>query len=164
MSVWVTDTEDMRVWTGSVWRIQSYYPLPDPVLQPPAAATNTITAPNWAQLPNRQYLTFTAARAMWADIRVGAWVSAGVSTNGRAAASLTGATTGPGTNGVLLDSSSWGEVLFQGDQDGYSQSFSAIPVKLNAGTTTIEVYAYRVGTGTTQVNYPTIRVVPMRYA
>lgn len=168
MEVYCSDDDTVRRWnaTASAWRVISVYPLPGPVTVMAPSAVQAITSTTFANLPNRQFVDFTAAKAMYADVRLGAWVSAVSGADVRAGIGLTGATTGPGPGGALVDLSStgtFGDVLYA--PSGQQQQCSVtIPVRLNSGTTRVEVMAYRGNTSAVPaVNYAVLRVVPLRY-
>src|SRR5206468_5795996 len=105
LHVWCWDTEQAAFWNGSAWRYQSYYPLPDPTKtffngpNTPAVAT----ANTWSVLSTRVSTTFTAPKAMWVMLSLGAWMRASNPSDIRATLAITGATTGPGTGGVLQE-------------------------------------------------------------
>lgn len=167
MTVWCTDTEQQAVWNGSVWRYQSFFPLPDPAkTYYNGQQTITSAAGVFANLPTRVNLTFTAPKAMWVLLTLGVWLRASTPSDVRAMLAVTGATTGPGTGGQLLESGgNWGEVPFSSVDSVTVQGSTTIPFRMNAGSHTIEVQGYRGATGSTpQVNYPALRVIPMRYA
>ncbi len=144
------------------------FALPDPVAATAGGAgTNTVTATAWAVLPTN---TVTAAITnphpelpMLCLVTFGAWMSA--SANGvRAALDISGSLTiAPGIGGGAAIG--WGEILFCGasTNNQYSGSFTIeLPVSLTAAT--FKMHAYRdSATGTQQVNYPTIRVTPLRF-
>jgi hypothetical protein len=169
MTVWCTDTEDMRVYNGASagWRVQSFYPLPDPVkAYYNDWETIASAASVWARFANRVSITYTAPKPMWVLITVQAWMRAIAPTEVRAVASVTGATTGPGTSGVLIESGgNWGDALQSSIDSTSIQCSSTVPFKLNAGSHTIEIYGMRINTtATPSVNYPVLRVTPLRYA
>lgn len=167
MTVWCWDTEQHATWNGTQWRYSSYYPLPDPAKTfYNGGNTPTATANVWANLSTRVNMTFTAPKAMWVLLTLGAWMRASAPSDVRASLAVTGATTGPGTGGQLLESGgNWGEVLLSSTDSVTIQCSNAIPFKLNAGSHTIEVQGFRsAATGAPQINYPAFRVIPMRYA
>lgn len=166
MSVWCIDTEEMRVWNGSAWRVQSFYPLPSPTkTYYNGQQTLTSAAFAWANLPTRVNQTFTAPKAMLVLLTLGVWLRASDPSDARAMLAVTGATTGPGTGGSLQESGgNWGEVPLSSVSAMSLQCNTTIPMFLNAGSHTIEVQGMRSAVGSTpQVNYPAFRVIPLRY-
>jgi hypothetical protein len=165
MAVWCTDTEEMRVWNGSLWRIQPYAPLPDPTIsfyngdcvQTGAANTFTILSP-------RVTLAYTATRATWVLLGLHCWINSVTGNDGRAAIFASGATTGQGTGGIIQDNGNWGEVPTVSD-NVQAQVGVSFPYKVNPGTTTFEVRGYRYSTASSpNVRFPALRVTPLRYA
>lgn len=167
MTVWCTDTEAVQAWNGSAWRVQSFYPLPDPIkLFSNTSQVLTSAAGVFTTLPTRLYFSITLARPTWVLLGLHAWMRAAAPADLRATLAITGATTGPGTGGVLLDpAGNYGEVL-QSSVDATSiQCGMSVPMKFNSGTTSIEIVASRSSTGGgPQLNYPAVRVTPLRYA
>lgn len=140
-------------------------PLPDP-LSVQGATVTAITASAWADLPSADPITLNLPQACWVNIVHGAWL---VSTVGdvRFGSSVSGATTlnenqlevgGPAT--------AWGQVGYTTGTAGTTQVSGTRFVRLNAGTNTIRLRAYRANgtTGTRQVNYSTLQVAPVRWA
>ena len=169
MSVYCSDTDEYKIWnaTAAAWRTRSVYPLPDPAVLGYTSSVQAITATTWANLPTRQFIAFTAAKPLWVMLHLAAWMNVALGTDLRATLALTGATTGPGTGGVLLNVNNYGDVIFNGAGNGdrYSSHSFAIPYLLNAGTTTVEVKAYRVNTSAaTALNYAEQRITPLWYA
>lgn len=127
--------------------------------------TQAVTATSWADLPNIAAATLNLPQACWVQITVGAWV---VATAGdvRISANVTGATTlGESQIEVGGDSSSWGQVMYAAADTGTRHATSTRVVRLNAGTNTIRVRAYRTSTGgTVGSNYTTLQVAPLYWA
>lgn len=168
MSVWQTDTEAMAAWNGSAWRVQSFYPLPDPAktFYNGSNGPSSTTANLWVVLSTRVNQTFTAPKAMWVMLSLGAWMRANSPSDIRATLAITGATTGPGQGGVLQEAGgNWGEMLQSSIDSTTVQCSMMTPFKLNAGSSLIEVCTYRSASGgAPQVNYPAFRIIPLRYA
>lgn len=144
------------------------FTLPDPVAATAGGAgTNTITATSWAVLPSNAVTAVISnphpGLNMLCLVTFGAWMVA--TANGvRAAVDISGSlTVAPGVGGGA--SVGWGEVLFCGaaTTNQYAASFTVeMPVSLTPAT--FRLHAYRdAASGTQQVNYPTIRVVPLRF-
>jgi hypothetical protein len=144
------------------------FALPDVVAATAGGTgTNTITATSWAVLPSN---TCTAAitnphpeMALLVEVTYSAWMVA--TANGvRMALDISGSVTiAPGVGaGAAVG---WGEIPFCGaaTTNQYAGSFTVeLPVSTTAAT--FKVYAYRdAASGTQQVNYPTIRIKPLRF-
>jgi hypothetical protein len=58
----------------------------------------------------------------------------------------------------------WGEVLYQ-TATGYNQRSATITYELpvSASAAVFDIYAYRNGAGTVKCDFPTLRIVPLRY-
>lgn len=165
MTVYCSDDDTMRVWSGSTWRVQSVYPLPGITTIYPVASTQAITATApWGTLPTRQFVDYTAAKPMIVMLHLAAWVNS-VGSDMRGTLALTNATTGPGPGGAIVSNTSinWGDALY-GTVGQHDQHSIAVPYQLNAGTTRIEAVAYRSTTaGVPSYDYVTMRIVPIRY-
>ncbi len=142
------------------------FDLPD-VQTAYGAGTNVITATAFAVLPTT---TCTATITnphptanMLTLVTWGAWMAAATANDVRAALDFSGATViaaGIGGGGAI----GWGEILIASTTLPAVHESSTITVELAPGTTTIKMYAYRsAASGTQNVNYPTIRAVPLRY-
>ena len=142
------------------------FDLPDPVLAY-GNGTNSLTssAGVFAVLPTT---TCTASitnphptAPMLTLVSFGAWCSMATSGDVRLGLDVSGAlTVAAGLNS--LTTQGWGEVPFA-NVSQYSQLHSTITVSLPAGSTTFKVYGYRSAANTATVNYPTLRLVPIRY-
>lgn len=142
------------------------FDLPDPAVGA-GSGTNTITSTTFANLPTSTSVSITnphPSAAMLCLVTLGAWMQA--DTNAvRAAIAVSGSTTivaGIGGGGAA----GWGEVLRCPVLSVTMQMSTSWTVELPASTTaaTFTVQAYReAGSGTQQVNYPTLRVVPLRF-
>jgi len=165
MMVWVADQQQLRVWNGTAWRSIQAEDLPNPVRDSTGAVNSTV-ATTFARLTVRTVVSYTVPKPVWAFVTLAAWMLGGTSTSSRASIALTGATVGPGPSSTVLTAgaTSWGEVLFSGEGQ-YQQGFMSVPVILNQGTTTVEAMGYRYsGSGTAQINYPVLGIVPFRWA
>lgn len=137
--------------------------LPDPITQK-GSNTQAVSATSWDDLPNMDPVVLNLDAACWVTIDLGSWV---VATEGdtRVSARVTGATTlGESQIEVGGDSSAWGQVLYAGATGGTRQQTSHRTVRLNAGENTIQVRAYRTGSGSHAANYTTLQVSPLRWA
>lgn len=138
-------------------------PLPDPISRK-GADVQAVTATAWADLPNLAAITLTLPQACWVTIVMGAWITTSAGTI-RSAPRVTGATTlGESQLEVGGDASAWGQVLYSDATTGTRQASSSRMVRLNAGANIITPRAYRTGAGTSQVNYSTLQVSPVRWA
>lgn len=142
------------------------FDLPD-VVTGYGNGTNTITATSFAVLPTT---TCTAAitnphptAAMLTLVTFGAWMSASANAV-RCCPAVSGSLTiaaGIGGGGPI----GWGEVPLCGaaTTNQYSGSFTVeLPASANAATFSMQAYRDSA-TGTQACNYPTIRLVPLRY-
>ncbi|AWN03350.1 minor tail protein [Microbacterium phage Count] len=134
--------------------------LPDPTART-GSTINTITATSWAAVPNMTTSVITVARACWVRVDFAAWMSA-PSGDLRCGVKMTGATAVDPMDYPGDSNSVWGTVMWQ--QNGYEQRSGFKVVKLNAGSTTIYLQAYKSGSGAFSVNYPLIQVTPLRFA
>lgn len=139
--------------------------LPDPQ-SVEGASMQDVTATAWADLPNANAITLELIDACWVQISHSAWLQSTVG-DLRVSSRVTGATTlaenqlqvgGPNT--------AWGQVLYQAANPGTNQGSGSRIVRLNPGTNTIRLRAYRSGTsgGTRRANYSTLQVTPLRWA
>lgn len=132
--------------------------------------TNTITSATFAVMPST---TCTASITnphpsadMLCQVSYGAWMNASAG-DVRLSVDISGAVTiaaGIGGGAAI----GWGEIpivsLPTGATNSGSQQRSAmVTVELPPGTTTFKAYGLRTGAGTTQINYPTIRLEPVQY-
>jgi hypothetical protein len=136
--------------------------VPDPVVGV-GASTNTIVATSWAVLPSNPasvsitnphadadllcLVTYTA----WVKSTTTGWVQAGFQLTG----DTTMAAPGPG-DGI-------GDIVAAYASLPWTKTSGTVPVTLSPGTTTAEMVARTSGTGTQNVDYPVIRIVPLRY-
>lgn len=143
------------------------FDLPDPVgAAAGGAGTNTVTATSWAVLPTNTVTVAITNPHPSADmvclVDFGAWMSASAS-DVRVGVDISGALTVPpgiGSGGPR----GWG-MIPQTSTATNAQYSAAFPVTLPPGTTTFKLYAYRTAaSGTQQVNYAVIEVMPVRYA
>lgn len=136
-------------------------PMPNSVV---GANVQAVSETAWADLPNIGAVTITLPKAAWVTIDVGSWV---VATAGdtRISARVTGATAiGETQIEASGSTASWGQVIYAGSASGTRQQTSHRTVRLNAGTNTIRVRAYRTGGGVHQANYTTLQVSALRWA
>ena len=139
------------------------FDLPD-VVAVAGGSPNSITSASFAVLPTN---TCTAAITnphptanMLCLVSYGAWMIASTG-DGRASLDISGAlTVSPGIGGGAAIG--WGEILFS-TTTTLNQKAATITVALPPGTTTFKMYALRSGAGTVNVNYATIRIVPLSY-
>lgn len=140
------------------------FTLPDPA-RGAGSGTNSITATSWAVLPSS---TCTAtvenphpSASMLCIVTYGAWLVATAS-DVRVSVDISGALTiGPGIGAGGIQG--WGEILLSAIATAgqYSATFD---VEVPPGTTVFKQYAYRTAaTGSQSVNYPTLRVIPVRF-
>lgn len=139
--------------------------LPDPVTATGNGA-NAVTATSWAVLPTT---TCTASitnphptAGMLVTVAYGAWMSAATAGDVRLSVDVSGALTiAPGVGGGAAIG--WGEIPVATATQPNAQRQATITLTLPPGTTTFKVYAYKTGAGTNTVNYPTLRIIPIRY-
>lgn len=132
--------------------------LPEPQGRVSTVSITSVTSTAWANLANIGSINVTVPRACWVTIDLGAWVQ-GSGGDVRCGVALSGATTLDPHNGQFGDAA-WGSVLWS--QNTYQQRSATKVVKINAGTTTFRMRAYRVS-GTVSVNYAHFTVTPMRF-
>lgn len=138
-------------------------PLPNPLSQL-GAPQQLVTSSSWADVPNISAVTLTLDQACWVTISIGAWL---FTTAGdiRVSAAVSGATTlGETQLEVGGAGYAWGQVLFADTSTATRQQSGLRTVRMNAGTNTIKLRAYRSGAGTSACNYSTIQVSPVRWA
>lgn len=127
--------------------------------------TNEINATAWTALPTTPLAVDITnphpTAEMLCLVTLGAWGIVGTS-DARVSIAMSGAANvaaGIGGGGPI----GWGEVL-QITGSTSEQQQAVWPVELPPGTTTLTVVAYvSADGGTQQVNYPTLRVIPLRY-
>lgn len=164
----MTITSGTRLTPSNVYKLNALPSIGSQV----GNGANTIvsSAATWAVLPTYTCdVTMTnpsSTHNMVCLVSLGAWMVAN-GTNLRLCVGATGGMTiagGPG-NGWAYG---WGEVLFQGNTNtsvAYQRQ-STCPVTIPAGASavTFKAYAYRdAASGTTNVNYPTLRVIPLMF-
>jgi hypothetical protein len=126
--------------------------------------TQAVTVTSFGDLPNMGTATLVLPAAAWVQITLSAWVYATAGET-RASVAVSGATTlGESQGEVGGVTNAWGHVLYTNTTTTTNQGTSLRVVRLNAGTNTIKVRAYRSGAGTNQVNYATLAVTPIRWA
>lgn len=159
---WFRTANAASGWTA--WRIIARdYKLPDPQVVS-FNGLNTITATTWAVLPTGPLtLTTNYPYDCIVQIDLSSWLTANYtdSTTVRAGISVDGG------DPTVYSGGTWGQVLYessQGTQPGSGQHSTSIITKLAAGSRTIQAHAYKTGSATTSVNYPVLRVTPLRWA
>lgn len=162
--IWVRTANVASGWSS--WRIVCR----DAKLQDPQLINfnglNTITATSWADLPTGPTSTVTLSLPYDTIVQVelGSWLSVTYvdSTTVRAGVTVDGVN--PENVGAT---GTWGAVLYEptvGTTSGGGQHYTTMTMKLTAGSHTFKIQAYKTGTGTAQVNYPVLRVTPIRWA
>ena len=142
------------------------FTLPD-VVTAYANGNNSISATSFADLP-----TITCAAtitnphptaALLLDVRYAAWM---VATAGdvRACPRVSGSLTAAA--GVGSFAAGWGETLFGANSsDGPAQSSASTTLEIPPGVATFTMQAMQAGAaGTKQVNYASLRLIPIRFA
>lgn len=140
------------------------FDLPD-VVTAFGNGTNTITATSFSVLPTT---TCTAAITnphptanMLCIVTYGAWMVA-TTNDCRMALDFSGATViaaGIGGGAAI----GYGEVPITSTATGSMHRQATITVGLAPGATTVKTYGMRTTSGTQNINYPTIRIIPLRY-
>lgn len=136
--------------------------LPDPQATK-ASATYPITATAWADHPAIGQVSLSLAYDAIVQVEYSAWLTAAYtdSTSVRSGISLDGAAPED------LFGGTWGNTLYLGTQGtspaGGQHSFTATG-RLSAGNHTFKPQAYKTGSANTLVNYPVLRVTPLRWA
>lgn len=138
--------------------------LPNPITVA-GATVQTISATAWADLPNASPITLELERACWVQITHYGWMA---SSNGdaRGSSRVSGATTlGENQAEIGGPATVWGLVMYA-TGGGTRQQMGTRTVRLNAGTNTIQLRAYRTGgtTANNQMNYSALQVTPLRWA
>lgn len=124
----------------------------------------TVTATSWANLPSIPAVTLTLEKPCWVLITHGGRLLAGTGAI-VFSSNVSGATTlGETQLEVGGTAGGFGQVPYGDGSTSTRQSSGTRVVRLNAGTNTIRARGYRVGSGTQQVNYPTIQVAPLYWA
>jgi hypothetical protein len=137
--------------------------LPDPIASF-GNGVNTITAAAFAVLPTVPCTAVITnphpTAAMLTMVAAGAWMVA-ASGDVRMAIDFSGALTiAPGIGGGAAIG--WGEIPVCSTTP--SNQFQAVyTVALPPGTTTARTFGLRTGAGTVQINYPTLRLIPLAY-
>lgn len=141
------------------------FDLPD-VVTAFGNGTNTITSATFAVMPTN---TCTAAitnphptATMLCLVAYGAWMVGAAATDTRMSLDVSGAVTiaaGIGGGAAI----GYGEIPIAGTTTASLQYAATITVECPPGTTTFKTYGLRTGAGVVSINYPTIRVVPLRY-
>jgi hypothetical protein len=136
--------------------------VPDPVVGT-GSSVNVIIDTSWAVLPTNPaavsitnphasldllaLVTYTA----WTKSTTTGWVQAGIQLSGDTVM----AAPGPG-DGI-------GDILAAYASSPWTHRTGIVPVSLSPGTTLCEMVARSSGTGTQNVDYPVVRIVPLRY-
>jgi hypothetical protein len=125
------------------------------------AAINAITATAWADFPGTSVtLNMTFAASTLTRIGFGAWFSKASAIDVRVGAKVTGAAAG--VAGASESQPNWGAVLMSGaDSDHDGGAFACKTITCPAGASTFTLRAY-VASGSINVNYPFLEVVPIR--
>jgi hypothetical protein len=151
------------------------FTLPDPVSAFGAGANAIVSAANVFAVPASFPASVTITNphptlGMLCMVRFGAWVVANgqdtrVALNATGSNAWTAGSTGPGgTAGPNGYSEALIIVGTQANSNSHSKECSFSMVVPAGGSTTLEVQCMRaLTTGTSNCNYPTVRVVPIRY-
>lgn len=140
------------------WKLIGTAALPDPQqVNSPSQISITSTTP--VDVPGLDTIVIDAPEAMWVDLRFKAWMVASAGET-RASIVLTGAT----ASGWPLVQHANTLYVSAADSAVTAPRMVAQAFKLNAGVTTIKAQAYYSTTGTHQVSYPVLEVVPLRWA
>jgi len=133
------------------------------------AGQNTVTATSFADLPTYpcegELTNPHPTLPLLVLVTYSAWMNCSAGVGVRAALAISGSTTVvAGIGGGAA--AGWGEVLYEGDNGTNSQHSASytveLPVSANAATFTFQAYRDSAS-GTQQVNYPTLRLIPLRY-
>jgi len=159
---WLNDQNIMTIYNGVGWYIDSYgYDLAAEQINFYNGNGNSVTNVNtWASMSNAPNITMTnphPTRAMEVDCNYCAWLACTGGIGVRAQVALTG--------GVNVTQQNWGNVLYLGSIGTTAQCSADFTAVLPAGTTTTFFWqAYRdAAAGVNEVNYPVLRVTPLRY-
>lgn len=138
--------------------------LPNPITVA-GAEIQTVAATAWADLPNIAPATLELERACWVQIT---HLGRLMSNTGQLSASsrVSGATTVSEMQAEVGGPATVYGLVMYATGGGTRQQMGSRIVRLNAGTNTIQMRAYRTG-GTTAgnaVNYSAIQVAPLRWA
>jgi hypothetical protein len=164
------DTNLLEYHNGSEWALLPAGPAM-PASTADTGGISSITALTWGTPGLSATAAITnpsAARSLLCDVKYTAWLSASGAAV-RAAPSISGAVTAvPSGTALPPACAGWGEVLYQGapaSGTSYSQMGASVPLSVPAGgTVTVTMKALRdSATGTQSLNYPTIRIIPVRY-
>lgn len=143
--------------------VQPELPFPQTVV---GNSVQAITSTAWADLAGISAITLTLTRPAWVQIDVGAWMVAAAG-DSRVSVQVSGATSlSESQTEVGGGAGAWGQVIYAAAAAGTRQQTLTRTVRLNAGTNTIKVRAYRTGGSNTQnfANYSTMTVAPLRWA
>lgn len=108
--------------------------------------------------------SITVEYPLWVTLDYAGWLNTAASTDVRAGVALSGATTLAAQIDQATSGSVWGDILYLNVTGTSYQLAATKTVLLNPGTTTFSYVAYRTGSGTTAVNYPTLQVVPVAWS
>ena len=128
--------------------------------------TNTISATSFSVLPGTPCSASITnphpTASMLTLVSYGAWLVATTNTV-RISLDITGSVTiAAGSIGGGA-AAGYGEIPYLNAAPGGGQNAATITVEVPPGTATFEMWAMRTTSGSQQVNYPTIRLVPLRY-
>jgi hypothetical protein len=140
-------------------------PLPDPISTRNNGVT-AITATAWADHPANTTLTLTLERDAIVQVELNAWLSISYA-GAEPSSSIRFGVNHNGTTPENAFGAAWGQVLYEGTQGttpGGGQHGMSATVRLDAGTHTFRVQAYKTGTGAASANYWMLRVTPVRWA
>lgn len=144
--------------------VQPELPFPQTVV---GANVQTVSATAWADLPNIDPITLTLSQPAWVKIDLGAWMVAATGDT-RASVRVSGATVlAEAQTEVGGQTDAWGQVIYLGGAGATTHQCTITrTIRMNAGTNTIKVRAYRTGGATESngVNYSTMTVTPVRWA
>jgi hypothetical protein len=163
------DTHKPLIYTGEWAEIPAGPAMPAEVTVA-GSAVHTISATTWGSIAVNGTITNpSSVRALVVRVQYSAWMSAS-GAYVRAAPFTFGGVTLAATGTNLPDAcANWGEVLFQDTPASgiaYSQQSSSVTVTVPAGGSLgVGIAALRESaTGSQAVNYPTLRLSPIRYA
>jgi hypothetical protein len=147
--------------------------LPDPVFAANANTGVTVTATAWADLPGAAATSvdFVTAYDCWVGVNYGAWMTGtyGSGDELRFGVAGSGATTIDEVDtSDLTHEGYWGDIPYRSvstGTGGTQQMTGTRVVKVAAGTTTFRLRAYKGATpASPAVNYPSLKVWPIKYA
>lgn len=141
------------------WQLRTLLPDPQFVYNPAVVGVTT----SWAPVSGIAVVSLTVANPCWVRVVAGAWLENNTAGNDTRMGIVLGGATVMAANQTQAGANDWGNTGFTALVGTAQVTLSRLYL-FAAGTTTVTLSGMGTGTGTHQVNYPSLQVVPERWA